>query len=64
MNDKAAILIGILVLVLGILVFLTPVEFKVRLEFLPLSLGGIMVLALGTFLLIVGLVSFFVERME
>jgi hypothetical protein len=64
MRDRIAVLPGILVLILGLSVYLTPKEYRVQVEFLPMALVGIMVLALGAVLVIVGLISTAVERLQ
>jgi len=63
MDDRFAVLVGVLILVLGVFVLFTPEEFKVRLEFLPLSVAGTVVVALGMLVLVVGLISFFGRRL-
>jgi hypothetical protein len=64
MNDKAAIWMGLGILALGIIVFFTPVGYKLQLEVAPLAMGGMMVVALGLLLLIVGVVSFLAEETQ
>lgn len=63
MRDRLAVLVGGIILVIGILVFLTPEEFKVHLQFFPLSVAATIVLALGVLLVAIGLVSFLAERL-
>ena len=63
-RDRVVLLPGILTLILGVIVFLTPEEFKVQMEFFPFSLAGVVVLALGTFLLVVGAVSCIGDRLS
>jgi uncharacterized membrane protein len=62
MRDSVAIIAGIAVLFLGFLVYITPEKFKVLVEFFPMSVAGILVFGLGTFLIIVGLVSLIADR--
>jgi hypothetical protein len=62
MRDSVAIIAGIAVLFLGFLVYITPEKFKVFVEFFPMSVAGILVFGLGTFLIIVGLVSLIADR--
>jgi len=64
MRDWVSTIVGVLVLVLGISVYLSPDTFKVNIEFFPFSVAGIMVLGLGVFLIIIGLVSIIAERLS
>ena len=63
MRDRVAVIIGIIILVLGFLVLFTPIEFEMLLEFLPLSLAGIVVLSLGLLLIVIGVISYIGERL-
>jgi hypothetical protein len=54
MHDRIAILPGILTLILGVVFFLTPEGFKVQLEIFPMTMAGVIILAIGTFLFIMG----------
>jgi uncharacterized membrane protein len=64
MRDWISTIVGILVLVLGIIVYLSPDSFKVNIEFFPFSVAGIIVLGLGVFLIVIGLVSIIAERLS
>jgi uncharacterized membrane protein len=64
MRDWVAIFAGIAVFFLGIFIYVSPEKFKVYIEFLPMSAAGIIVLGLGTFLIIVGVVSLIADKLH
>jgi len=64
MRDWIATLVGLIVLILGILVYVSPENFKVFIEFFPMTLTSIIVLALGGLLIVVGIISFICDRMS